>query len=281
MAPHHQPNQGFEIKTYQGDFEDAVSEIKSFVGSSFPLIFIDPTGWTGYPFDKIKPLFAPAKCEVLINFMYAFVSRFVASQDESTIASLDKILGGPGWRDRLDKTLPLGPAVEKLFRETLQRSGGFGYVVSTKIDKSTEDRPHFFIAYGTKSREGLKAFRDTEYAALRAHARKRADAKERRREERTKSSDLFAGMDADIQEASIDDIVSEQKALASDRLTTILAEKGVSPFPAVVDALLQAFMLRETNVKDICCELARAGKIMNTWGNGQHKPKDTTMIRLS
>ena len=96
---------GFEVKTYLGKFEDAVSEIQTFIGSSFPLIFIDPTGWTGYPFDKIKPLFARPKCEVLINFMYAFVHRFVHSDDAETIASLEPILGGPGWRDRLDPTL--------------------------------------------------------------------------------------------------------------------------------------------------------------------------------
>ena len=75
VAQFHRPEEGFEIRTYQGKFEDAVNEIQSFVGASFPLIFIDPTGWTGYPFDKIKPLFARAKCEVLINFMYAFINK--------------------------------------------------------------------------------------------------------------------------------------------------------------------------------------------------------------
>ena len=48
IAPFNKPNDGFEIKTYFGDFEDAVSEIQRFIGRSFPLIFIDPTGWTGY-----------------------------------------------------------------------------------------------------------------------------------------------------------------------------------------------------------------------------------------
>ena len=47
VAPFHKPEEGFEIKTYRGKFEDAVSEIQAFIGTSFPLIFIDPTGWTG------------------------------------------------------------------------------------------------------------------------------------------------------------------------------------------------------------------------------------------
>ena len=128
VKPFHRPAEGFEIKTYFGDFEDAVREIQAFIGSSFPLIFIDPTGWTGYPFDKIKPLFARPKCEVLINFMYAFVHRFVHSEDEDTITSLNPILGGAGWRNRLDPRLDRGHAVETLFRETLKAIGGRGAV---------------------------------------------------------------------------------------------------------------------------------------------------------
>jgi hypothetical protein len=244
------------------------------------LIFIDPTGWTGYPFQKIRTIFDSPKCEVLINFMYDFVNRFVASQDETIIASLDPILGGPGWRERLDKSLPLGLAVEKLFRETLQRQGNFGYVISTKIDRSTADRPHFFLAYGTKSREGLKAFRQTEYDALKEHARKRASAREKKGEERTGMTSLFPGHEAEVQEATIDQIVTAQKASGSTQLIQIVAKDGALKFADVVVKLLQPFMLRETDVKDICVELAKAGRIERTWGNGQRKPKDSDLIKL-
>jgi len=48
---------GLRSKPTAASFEDAVNDIQIFIGSSFPLIFIDPTGWTGYPFTKIKPLF--------------------------------------------------------------------------------------------------------------------------------------------------------------------------------------------------------------------------------
>src|SRR5271169_1041712 len=139
VAAFHKPEDGFEIKTFCGKFEDAVDEIHVFIGPSFPLIFIDPTGWTGYPFDKIKPLSLRPKCEVLINFMYEFVNRFSQSDDEATVASLDPILGGPGWRHRLDSDLHRGPAVEKLFRETLKSVGDFDFVISTKIDKITTE----------------------------------------------------------------------------------------------------------------------------------------------
>jgi three-Cys-motif partner protein len=281
VAAFHKPEDGFEIKTYFGKFEDAVSEIQAFIGTSFPLIFIDPTGWTGYSLNKIKPLFVRPRCEVLINFMYEFVNRFAHSDDEGTIASLDSILGGPGWRYALDPNLPRGLAVEKLFRETLKSVGKFDFVISTKIDKATAERPYFFITYGTKSRDGLITFRDTEYAALREHARSRANAKERQREERSSTPDLFAGHQAEVQEATIDEIVNEQKVLASIDLTAALALHGPLQFSGVVVRLLQAYMLRETNVKDICVDLAKAGKIENTWGDGNRKPHAANLIKLT
>jgi three-Cys-motif partner protein len=279
IALYHKPTDGFEIKAYRGKFEDAVSEIQAFIGASFPIIFIDPTGWTGYAFDKIKPLFARPKVEVLINFMYDYINRFAYSDDPEIIASLEPILGGPGWRERLDPDLPRGLAVEKLFRMTLKSMGNFDYVVSTKIDKATVERPHFFITYGTKSPDGLKAFRQTEYDALREHVKDRANAKEKKRELRNKTADLFAGHDAQVQEASVDQIVEEQKAMARADLLAKLRQDGPSHFSRIVVGLLQAYMLRETNIKDLCVDLAREGEIENTWGGGKRKPHDADIIR--
>lgn len=280
VKPFHKPNEGFEVEAYFGEFEDAVSAIQRFIGASFPLIFIDPTGWTGFSFGKIKPLFDRSKCEVLVNFMYDFVNRFASSGDESIIASLDPILGGPGWRDRLDPNLSRGLAVEKLFRESLKSAGNFDFVISTKIDKTSAERPHFFIAYGTKSSEGLKAFRKIEYDALREHEKNRANAKEKIREKRSNIPDLFPGHQAEVQQATIDDIVFEQKKSASPDLMAMLLRSGPIQFSSVVARLLQAYVLRETNVKDICVELAKAGKIENTWGSGNRKPRDESIIKL-
>ncbi|MDI4238842.1 three-Cys-motif partner protein TcmP [Bradyrhizobium sp. Arg237L] len=280
VAEFHQPQECFEIKTYEGKFEDAVLDIRSFARTSFPIIFIDPTGWTGYPFHKIKPLFSPPRCEVLINFMYDFINRFAYSADTEIINSMAPILGGQNWPDRLDPDLPRGLAVEKLFRETLKASGDFKFVVSTKIDKATAERPHFFIVYGTKSADGLKVFRQTEYDALRKHAKNRANAMEKQREQRLNVADLFAGYEAEMQEATVDEIVAEQKSLATNRLIETLAARGQLVFSDVASKLLEQFMLRETNIKDICVDLAKAGRIENTWGSGNRKPRDRDLIIL-
>jgi three-Cys-motif partner protein len=279
IAPFHKPDEDFAIKTYCGEFESAISEIQAFIGASFPLIFIDPTGWKGYSFNKIGALFDRPKCEVLINFMYDFVNRAASMSDAKTISSLDPILGGPKWEARLDPSLPRGRAVEKLFRDNLATVGNFDFVVSTKIDRPTADRPHFFIAYGTKSRDGLKEFRQTEYDALKLNARDRAGAKERKRENRSGSPDLFSGLEADIQETTIDEIVEEQKALASHDVIDFLREFGPISFSGLWEMILQAYMLRVTNVKDICVDLAKSGLIEQAWAGRARKPRDQDTIR--
>jgi three-Cys-motif partner protein len=279
VSPFHSPEEGFEIRTFRGEFQNAVAEIQEFVVDSFALIFLDPTGWTGYPLDKIRPLFLPRKREVLINFMYDHVNRFASSEDEQTIASLSPILGGPDWRERLDTTLRRGLAVEKLFRERIKSVGNFRFVISTKIDKATAARPHFFITYGTKSPYGLKAFRQIEYDALRQHAMSRAAARERRREGQTRTADLFAAHEAQVQQATIDEIVEDQKALASADLMDELQRSGPLAFSHIVVTALESYMLRETNVKDVCVDLAKAGKVANTWGGGNSKPRGDTLIQ--
>jgi hypothetical protein len=68
-----------------------------------------------------------------------------------------------------------------------------------------------------------------------------------------------------VQEATTDEIVREQKALASANLMVAISLYGPSHFSSIVVGLLQAYMLRETNVKDICVDLAKASKIENTY----------------
>jgi hypothetical protein len=103
----------------------------------------------------------------------------------------------------------------------------------------------------------------------------------RKREIRSGTPELFAEFDANYREASIDEIVAEQKQLAKEHLLKMMNEAVSLRFIEAVDALLQAFMLRETNLKDVCVELAREGQIKNSWGGGPRKPSDQTQLILT
>jgi hypothetical protein len=92
--------------------------------------------------------------------------------------------------------------------------------------------------------------------------------------------DFFSGLEADIQETTIEEIVEEQKGLASDEVLNILSEFGPISFSGLWEMILQAYMLRVTNVKDICVELAKSGVIEQAWGGRTRKPRDQDTIRL-
>ncbi len=281
VSKHHDPSNGFHVATFHGRFEDAVAEILGFIGRSFALVFIDPTGWTGYPYATIAPVLRHQPSEVLINFMYDHVNRFASSDDPATIASLAPILGGLDWPTRLNPDLPRGIAVERLFRETLKAEGLFDYVLSTPIEKPTADRTHFFIAYGTRSSKGLEAFRDVEYRAIKAHEKRRVQAKQKKKTQRTGMVDLFADVELP-DDSTIDSLVELNRAEAAPWVRDYLAERAPVPFDHLWAAVLEVFMLRVTDVKDVCIALAADGSIQDTWSaEGKRKPHDHHLIELA
>jgi three-Cys-motif partner protein len=268
VTAYHDPANEFLIETFNGKFENAVDQIRRTMTNSFALTFIDPTGWTGYEFDKVRPVFEHAPGEVLLNFMYDFVSRFTASSDPKTLASFDGILG-QGWQQRLDLSLPREEGLMALFSEQFRKAGGFRHVLNTPIEKIS-DRTHFHIVYGTRSTDGLAAYRDVEHAALKAI-----------RENKTGQSDMFGAEGAaSFAEMSTEAQFASIKLQAKDWLREQLPSCP-RPFSEVWPQMLYRFMVRKTDAKDICVELGKAGEIKETWrmnGSRRRKPDDADQI---
>ncbi|MDX0503610.1 three-Cys-motif partner protein TcmP [Sinorhizobium medicae] len=279
VMAYHDPANDFMVETFNGKFENAVDQIRRTMTNSFALTFIDPTGWTGYEFEKVKPVFEHAPGEVLLNFMYDFVSRFTASSDPKTLASFDGILG-QGWQQRLDPSLPREGEIMALFSDQFRQAGGFRYVLSTPIEKIS-DRTHFHIVYGTRSAEGLAAYRDVEHAALKDHGMRRASAREAIRENKTGQTDMFGAEGAaSFAEMSADTQLASIKVQAKDWLREQLPSCP-KPFSEIWPPILDRFMVRKTDAKDICVELGKAGEIKETWrqnGSRRRKPDDADQI---
>jgi hypothetical protein len=181
----------------------------------------------------------------------------------------------------LQRDVPLGQEVERTFRHVLKQAGEYKYVLSTRIDKPTADRPHFCIAYGTRASAGLKAFREVEASALKGHHRLRAKAKQTKREIRTGQNELFSS-DL-IPETSFEQIIEENSEAAQKWIIAVLKTRNSSiQFGVLVLHVLELFVLRETNVKDVCVRLAKDGLIDNTWKPAsKNKPYDGSPITLS
>lgn len=281
VMQHHDPANGFHVYTFHGRFEDAVDQIMKVVGASFALTFIDPTGWTGYEFDKIARIMQHQPGEVLLNYMFDFINRFTAWDDPKITASFEGILG-KDWRSRLDPLLPRDEAVQALFAEEFRNAGKFKHVLSTPIAKLA-DRQHFSIVYGTRNPEGLATYREIEFAAMKAHGMHRYEAKQALKEAATGQTDIFA-MAGYQPPPPIEAQVKSYRAAARDWLVDQLETEGRAfPFSAVWQAMIDTFMLRKTDAKQVCAELAKEGVIGNTWrvlGSRRSTPGDGDMIGL-
>lgn len=281
VAAHHDPASDFLIETFNGKFEDAVAPILKAMANSFALTFIDPTGWTGYEFAKVKPIFKHSPGEVLLNFMFDFVNRFAASSDPATQASFVGILGA-NWKQRLSSNLPREEGLLALFCEQFSQAGQFKHVLSTPIEKIS-DRTHFHIVYGTRSRDGLEAYRDVEYNALKDHGMRRAVARQRLQETKTGQFGLF-GIDdndtASMAELSMEAQIASIRSQAKDWVRHQLPSCP-KPFAEIWPSMLDQFMLRKTDAKQICAELGKAGEINETWrvnGSRRRTPDDSDTI---
>lgn len=277
---YHRPDQHFHVATLEGRFEDAVPSIMRFA-DGMTLTFIDPTGWTEYPFDKVEPLLKRPYSETLVNFMYDHISRFTSWDNEAIIESFNGILR-PGWRDRIDRSLPPGEAAELLFRQELKAAGTFEHVVSTPI-KKLSDRTHFCITYGTRHSKGLEVYRSVERQALQDHEFRRLDSRLAKVEASSGQAQMFTAVDLDATATLKAERTAELEAAMAWVEQRLKGMRYGEMFLDLWPQMLEQFMLRLTDAKDVCAELAKRGIIEPTWKSRSprcRKPDDTDSIVL-
>jgi hypothetical protein len=60
-------------------------------------VFIDPFGFSHTPFETISKLLRNSRCEVLVNFMYEEVNRFISREEHAE--NFDQLFGTTEWRN--------------------------------------------------------------------------------------------------------------------------------------------------------------------------------------
>jgi three-Cys-motif partner protein len=119
-----------EIETRNCDLEEAIGEILKFVKRggtrSFPFVFIDPTGWTGFAMNAIAPLLRLNPGEVLINFMTGHIRRFIESPNEQTQESFEALFGSGDYKAKVQGLTDHDreDALVQAYTENVKRTGG-------------------------------------------------------------------------------------------------------------------------------------------------------------
>jgi three-Cys-motif partner protein len=250
-----------QIDTLNSEFEHSIPEVLKCAGNAFSLVFIDPTGWTGFGLKQITPILRHRPGEVLVNFMFDYINRFLDDPRPDIASSFDELFGGPGWETAVHAAVRREGAIVDLYRERMRNAGGFKHVTSTRILKPTQDRSYFYLVYGTGHFKGLVEFREVERKAVDEQERVRFAAKQESREARTGQTELFSADDVANIPASLEVERNVQRDLAVERLRALLRLQPEVPYEDVLATLLEVPLVWEADVRRIVLYLRDAREL--------------------
>ncbi len=234
------------------------------MGGSFSLTFIDPTGWTGFGLQKIESLLA-LPGEVIINFMFDHVNRFVDDPTPRNAATFDTLFGGPVWHLDVEHRVQAGhsreDAILHVYRERFRKFGKFPHVTSTRILKPLADRSYFHLVYGTRHWKGLVEYRYVEKSAINEQERVRGAAKITHQVECTGQSELFGKGGEKLGPRSSDEERNKELHAAYAILREILSTRGSCKYETLIGEILEIPLVWKSDLDGWLTNMREGGEI--------------------
>lgn len=247
-----------ECKPLPGEFEELIPQIGNFIGRAFSLVFIDPAGWTGFGLKRVEPLLRH-RGEVIVNFMFDHINRFLENPSPDLSPSFDELFGGPGWESAVQATSRREESIIELYCSRMRTIGGFSHVTSTRILNPTKDRTYFYLVYGTRHPKGVIEFRKVEEEALSEQERIRLDAKEASRLERTNQPLLIPAAELPSGPTALDIERAVRLPEAKAKLRTRLDAQGKIDYDSALALMLETPLVFERDVKAMLHALQNDG----------------------
>ncbi|WP_370677096.1 three-Cys-motif partner protein TcmP [Pleomorphomonas sp. PLEO] len=272
-----------QIKTYQGSFiELAQTILRDIPRRAFSFLLIDPKGWR-IEMDRIAPLVKRPNSEVVFNFMFDFINRFVNVSSPGVAASLDALFLEPGWRQCLREPTPQGRAESEhrkivlieAFSGTLARIGNYPFVAETTVLRPTVDRPLYSLIYGTRSPAGLEVFRECQIKALRKQDKARGVAKLQASVAASEQAELFesfAQMAPDPAEAYLAQELINAKASLLD---LVPAGPSIAIWGDIWPRVLGRHIVSRSQLNAVASDLRKSGHLnFLDWAPRKRSPDD-------
>jgi three-Cys-motif partner protein len=152
------------IKIYgQRKFQDAFPEVwNSYGGVSGrarppTFVFIDPFGYK-IPYEYVAQILKAQSCEVLINFMFEEINRFLSQEQQPE--NFDELFGCDDWRQGklIKEPKERVKFLHDLYQRQLEKAGAkFVRSFAMRNERNTLD---YFLFFGTSSELGLKKMKE-------------------------------------------------------------------------------------------------------------------------
>ncbi len=244
-----------EVEALEGELENRTPDVLRFVGRSFALFFIDPTGWKGVGVNQIAPLLRHRPGEVIVNFMFDYINRRFL-----TDAHFDELYGIQGSREVLERLVWAEGRMVGLYRDRLKDVGAFDYATFTRIKKPTAERTYFYLVYGTRHPIGVKTFRQVEKQFVEEQEVVRRVAKQARRVQRTKQEELFSAA-VEPGPPTFEEERNQGLRLAETKMVERVQAASAIRCGDLVPDLLQVPLVWESDLGEIARRLAKEGHI--------------------
>jgi three-Cys-motif partner protein len=241
-----------EIHTLNGEFEALIDDAHRFARAGhdpFTFVFIDPTGWTGYPLARIKPLLELRRVEVLVNFMTDWVKRFVDAEMPAIEPTFIELFGTMDYREAWKELSGQDreDAIVRAYCQCLGNAGNFPHCCSTVVLNPRSDRTHYNLIYATRSLIGLRTFREVERRALETQDVVRSDLQRQTRQAHGQT-ELFDART--LSTRYIDQLAARYRAEAKNLLDAILLTCDSHQYDGVAAQLMHLPMVGEHQVKE-------------------------------
>jgi len=121
--------------------------------------FIDPFGYSQIPMDLIARFAKLKRSEVLINFMYEEINRFLSKPDQKK--HFDGLFGCREWRDVPDLKDPRerNELLHDLYMRQLRCYAGFRFVRSFEMINAG-NHTDYYLFYGSNSAKGMEVMKN-------------------------------------------------------------------------------------------------------------------------
>lgn len=155
----------FKINLYQNNADKIISDIlddleKQNFNLAPTFLFIDPFGYSEIPLETVARFMRNKKCEVLINFMYSSIKRWIHVKDSRT-KYFDCLFGTDKWREVRAIAKPKEKEIFliNLYKQQLEHRCNIEFVRYFKmINKANQTQ--YALFYGTNHIKGLEVMKD-------------------------------------------------------------------------------------------------------------------------
>jgi three-Cys-motif partner protein len=253
-----------------GDFFELRGSILEWCGSNdFTFFFIDPKGWKNVvEISTLEPLLRRSNSEFLINFMYEFLLR--AHSQDLFKEHMQEIFGEVPKTDGLtseEREEHLLALYLTRLKEIVPARGEKPRAISVPVLEPTIDRTLYHLIYLTRHAKGITVFMEESEKLNLVQCRTRAQAKQKKREDKSGQLELFSSADWMPIEKHAD--LAEVKLYWLSRLTNSPCQFGIEE---LADMLEESAWF-EGDLQVAFGELAKEGKVKNLDATGKRRSK--------